>query len=218
MPNDRAHARHARTRSADSTRPQRRARVLDDQQPDRGRMEATDSACRSVESVTRAWRSCSRSSRLAQPAASLPPRSPRRRHPHISNSSPDAQSGAARVCACVEERMRGWCPYDDLTSIVTGDCGGPLFVSNRGSNLASAEGRSHCPWPHSGSGAVYGANRHPVESTPKANREIHTRPRVCRGRCRDSSSSRIRPLVVVAADRIGSGDHATAVGGARAAL
>jgi hypothetical protein len=29
MPNDCAHARHVRTRSADSTRPQRRARVLD---------------------------------------------------------------------------------------------------------------------------------------------------------------------------------------------
>ena len=143
MPNDRAHARHVRTRSADSTRLQRRARVLDDQQPDRGRMEATDSACRSVESVTRAWRSCSRSSRLAQPR-------PAYRHGHRGAGTHTSRTrrrmpigpGAARVFACVEERMRGWCPYDDLTSIVTGDCGGPIFVSNRGSNLASAEARA----------------------------------------------------------------------------
>src|SRR5439155_22036712 len=47
---------------------------------------------------------------------------------------------AAACFRLVEERMRGGCSYDDLTSIGTGDCGGPILVSNRGSNLASAEG------------------------------------------------------------------------------
>ena len=73
MPKDRVHARHVRTRSADSTRPQRRAPVLEDQQPDRGKIATTDSACRSVESVTRAWRFRSRSSpSIAQPRTAYP--------------------------------------------------------------------------------------------------------------------------------------------------
>ena len=38
MAKDWAHARHVRTRSADSTRPQRRARVLDHRQLSSGRM------------------------------------------------------------------------------------------------------------------------------------------------------------------------------------
>ena len=43
--------------------------------------------------------------------------------------------------------MRGGCSYDDLTSIGTGDCGGPILVSNRGSNLASAEALFRHEWP-----------------------------------------------------------------------
>jgi hypothetical protein len=88
------------------------------------RMETTDSACRSLESVTRAWRSRSRSSRIAPPRQPYRDRTARRRSlrsPTHLRPSPDSRS-VLRVLL-IEERMWRNGPLDDLRS-----CSSPEMV------------------------------------------------------------------------------------------
>jgi hypothetical protein len=92
------------------------------------RMAATDSACRSVESVTRAWRSRSRSSRIAQPPHTLSQALPlAARHTTATVLRP-ATRLSKRLCDCLSLTVNG--------SVIWG---GPFLVSNPGSILASAE-------------------------------------------------------------------------------
>ena len=132
MPKGRAHARHVRTRRTDSTRPQRRARALDDPRPHQAECTATDSACRSVDSVTRTWRL------LLQV---LTPRSA-------------AHTLSQTLCRGAHHRTAGaftLAAPNNLPSCRSGlNVGGPILASYPGSILASAEGLRKTILGHTG--------------------------------------------------------------------
>src|SRR5712691_9120040 len=122
MSKSRAHARHVRTRRTDSTRPQRRARALDDPRPHQAECTATDSACRSVDSVTRTWRL------LLQV---LTPRSAAHTLSHTPLPAPYTPPHGRRLHPS---------PCRTILLSIRPECvGGPILASYPGSILPSAE-------------------------------------------------------------------------------